>query len=248
MAKASFFGLLSSLKPGHTSTVKTLFKQYETKLDQQKQNMSDEIREWGDALIESINNYVDRQIYIIERKYAKNIARLDEIRKQFCAEIKIHEQNENTERIEELIEKCKELKFEIPALETNLQTIPFKAIPYKKRKIPSQTDSNAVGSNSDYFDTAQMDDDEQSDDKTYGFSFDYEKSSSKRTNGPRTSYLTNGSEDYEDVGFNPSDLSPGYDEQNEDLIDKCSVCLMIFPKRMSQEKRIQHINEHDLRE
>ena len=181
MAKASFLGFTLPWDESSTKIISKIFEKYETKLDAQKRSMADEIKGWGAALIQSIDNYVQRQIGIIERRHAAQAARLEEARKQCYAELKIHQDTENTERINELIERCKELKFEIPAFETDVQSIPFQSIPRKQQKTTRQDSNRSTVElqNSSFDDNAQLDNDDQDE---YRFSFDYQNSSRRSIN------------------------------------------------------------------
>ena len=181
MAKASFLGFTLPWDESSTKIISKIFEKYETKLDAQKRSMADEIKGWGAALIQSIDNYVQRQIGIIERRHAEQAMRLEEARKQCYAELKIHRDTENTERINELIERCEQLKFEIPAFETVVQTIPFKSMPRKQQKATRQDSNRSTVElqNNSFDNITQLDNDDQDE---YRFSFDYRSSSRRSIN------------------------------------------------------------------
>jgi uncharacterized C2H2 Zn-finger protein len=40
------------------------------------------------------------------------------------------------------------------------------------------------------------------------------------------------------------DISRSEVENRDDMMDKCPVCFMIFPKSMEKQDRAQHVNEH----
>ena len=181
MARASFLGFTLPWDESSTKIISKIFEKYETKLDAQKRSMADEIKGWGAALIQSIDNYVQRQIGIIERRHAEQAKRLEETRKQCYAELKIYQDTESIERINELIERCKELKFETPAFETVVQLIPFKSIPRKQQKTTRQDSNRSTVElqNSSSDNITQVDNDDQDE---YRFSFDYKSSSRSSIN------------------------------------------------------------------
>ncbi len=69
----------------------------------------------------------------LEQVYSERVQYLNETCNQFIEDLHVREQMKNTEKINQLLEQCKALKFELAALETTVQTIPYIQVPCKKK-------------------------------------------------------------------------------------------------------------------
>jgi hypothetical protein len=155
--------------------IRKSFAQYAKALNVQKLKMCDEIVDWGDALIHSIAQHVNHQRYNLECEYSRRLNILNNTCDRYVGEIRVHEKINDTEQINQLLEQCKTLKFELDTLETSLQNIPFINVPSKKKSLIE---------NQDVFDTTeikriQIDNDstEEDDDEVEDNTNTYSKSS-----------------------------------------------------------------------
>jgi hypothetical protein len=113
--------------------------------------MSDDITEWGDALMRSIYKYVDKQKNLLEKEYANRISYLDKTYQQFVEEIRVHKQMNNTEKIAQLLDQCKALKFKLADLDHHGQTIPFIRMPSKDPLVENRDEFNLTETEHDKF-------------------------------------------------------------------------------------------------
>jgi hypothetical protein len=105
--------------------MKEFFNSYENLLTTQKSKTLDDITEWGDKLIGNIHRYMLKQKSLLELDYKNQIEFLNKTCKKFMTELHVHEQINNTEQINQLLERCNALKFKLVAIEYVPQNLPF---------------------------------------------------------------------------------------------------------------------------
>jgi hypothetical protein len=145
MASIKFLGF-TIVKSQAEREIHKLFEQYEKTLLDQKQKICDDITQWGDALTQSIYRHANLQKSYLEREYSKRVQYLNETYNQFIEDLHVREQMKKTEEINQLLEQCKALKFELAVLETTVQTIPYIEVPCNE---------NSTIKNQDGFDAAE---------------------------------------------------------------------------------------------
>ncbi|CAF0882920.1 unnamed protein product [Rotaria sp. Silwood1] len=79
--------------------------------------MLNELNEWKEMFIEKIRRYVSKQIDGLEQEYDNEILYLKQQYKLFIDELYIREEVKTAEQIDQLLDRCKALKFELAALE-----------------------------------------------------------------------------------------------------------------------------------
>jgi hypothetical protein len=139
MAAVTFFGY-TLLKSNTEVAIRKSFEQYATALNAQKLKMCDEITEWGDALINSIAQHTIQQKHNLECEYSRRLNTLNKTCDRYVGEIRVREKINDTQEINQLLEQCKTLKFELDTLETSIQNIPFIHVPSKKKSAIKNQD------------------------------------------------------------------------------------------------------------
>jgi hypothetical protein len=146
MAAVKFLGY-TIIKSRTEREIQMLFEGYQKTLYDQKLKMCDEITEWGDALIQSICKHTNLQKRYLELEYSKQVQDLNRSRNQFIEDLHVREQMKNTEEINQLLEQCRALKYQLATLETTVQTIPYIEVSCKKKSVIK---------NQDVFDTTEI--------------------------------------------------------------------------------------------
>jgi hypothetical protein len=97
--------------------IKSLFDQYNVTLLEQKKKMSEEITKWGSDLIREITQYVADQKKLLEEQFENQKRAIEAKRKQSMSDLAKQEKKKDNEEINRLLAECKDLKFELTALE-----------------------------------------------------------------------------------------------------------------------------------
>jgi hypothetical protein len=105
--------------------MRDFFDRYEKILNIQKTKTLDDITEWEDKLIRDIQKYVSKQRLILEQDYTNQIGYLNKTYKQFIEELQVHEHTKNTGQINQLLERCNALKFQLVSINYHGQNLPF---------------------------------------------------------------------------------------------------------------------------
>ena len=156
MAGVKFLGI-TVLKSGAEKDIRTIFDDSITRLNEQKLKLLDDITEWSDALIRSIYNHTTRQKYLVDQEYTAQMQNLNRSLKDFLDELHVHEKKNDDNRINQLLEQCSALKFELSTLETNGQTIPFIEAPNRGNlPIINEDDHCVTGYERPSFDDASL--------------------------------------------------------------------------------------------
>ena len=130
--------------------IQALYEEHCKALAEQKQKLFDDITEWGDALIQSIYKHTSQQQYYLEQNYAKQVRFLNEAYKNFIQDLRVREEMKKTEEVDQLIQQFKELKYQLAALESHIQNVPFIEVPDKQKlstKKPDEFDNAEIGKN-----------------------------------------------------------------------------------------------------
>ena len=78
--------------------------------------MGEEIGEWSKALIEQIERHARVENERLEKLFGKQMRLLEAQKKQALVEASVHEEEENTEELQQFLYKCVQLKFELMEL------------------------------------------------------------------------------------------------------------------------------------
>lgn len=91
-----------------------------------KFEMHQQINSWRDDLVRQIDDHVRDQTKALEREYEKQMNDVESARCQFLnATRPLENYSGNNERIYQLVEQCKALRFELAALEFPERLVPF---------------------------------------------------------------------------------------------------------------------------
>jgi len=143
MSGLTLFGFKIS-KSQTEREIQKLFERYEKTLSDQKLKMCDDITEWGDALTRIIDTHVNKQKDLLEQEYTNQISYMNQTCQRFVEELRVHEQLNKTEQMNQLLNKCQALKFELGALEYNVQHIRFIEVPIKQRMKMNQDEFDII--------------------------------------------------------------------------------------------------------
>ncbi|CAF2404213.1 unnamed protein product [Rotaria sp. Silwood2] len=124
MSRFSLFGYTIGQSRSEKE-INTLFQYYEKTLSGQKSKMLNDIGEWQDSFIHVIRQHAEKQIYRLEQEYDNEVRYLKQQCKLFIDELYRHEETNKAEKIDQLLDRCKALKFELAALEYIEQPIPL---------------------------------------------------------------------------------------------------------------------------
>ena len=161
MAGVKVWGI-TVLKSDVEKNIRNAFENYMVKLTEQKHRLTDDITDWSDALMRSIYKHASQQKYLLEQEYVAQMQNLNRSCRDFINELHFHEKKNDTERIEQLFEQCQALKFELSALETNGQTVPFIGAPNRENFAGTSVhEYDAIGNEEPSFDDASLKGNEQ---------------------------------------------------------------------------------------
>jgi hypothetical protein len=121
-----------------------IFERYEKTLSDQKLKMCDDITEWGDAVTRIIDTHVNKQKCLLEQEYTNQISYLNRICQRFVEELRVHEQLNKTDQIEQLLNKCQALKFELDAFEYKVKRIRLIEVPTKQQMEMNQDEFDII--------------------------------------------------------------------------------------------------------
>jgi hypothetical protein len=148
MAGVTLFGF-QIIKSQTEREIHKLFAQHEKTLSAQKSKLFDDITQWGDALMRAIYKHVNYQKYLLEQEYVKQIEYLNTTCQGFIEELHVHEEMKNTQQMDQLLDQCKTLKFELAALEHHGQRIPFIQVPIKEAQVMNRDEFDFIGTEND---------------------------------------------------------------------------------------------------
>jgi len=143
MSGLTLFGLKIS-KSQTEREIQNLFQHYEKTLSDQKLKMCDDITEWGDALTRIIDTHVNKQKDLLEQEYTNQISYMNQTCQRFVEELRVHEQLNKTEQMNQLLNKCQALKFELDALEYKVKRIRLIKVPTKQRMEMNQDEFDII--------------------------------------------------------------------------------------------------------
>ncbi|CAF1344780.1 unnamed protein product [Rotaria sordida] len=197
--------------------------------------MLTDINEWGDTLIHNICQHVNKQIDRITQEYDNEMRYLKQRYQLFIDELYIHEQTNTTEQVNQLLDRCKALKFELAALEYTQQPIQLIQVTQQESVNINLNELNTIDTKNDKFDKKLIViDDKEKDRSTYaGVSIKSTSTNSKQTNRRLLSIEISNDDDR---SINNCD----------NMLDECSKCFMVFPSNMASADRTAHINGHTI--
>ncbi|CAF0969943.1 unnamed protein product [Rotaria sordida] len=203
------------------------------------------INEWGDTLIRSIRQHVNKQTYRLEQEYDNEVDYLKQQNQLFINELYIREQTNTTEQIDQLLDRCKALKFELAALEYNQQPIQLIQVTRRESVNIKLDEFNVIerrnknsGQNSLVDNKCEVEYAEDAYRNSYSTTT-FANTQQTDTN-PSTMNLVN-------VYKCPTSNDNGQnfvDARDYDLLEKCPTCFMIFPQSMAAYDRSRHVQEH----
>jgi hypothetical protein len=105
--------------------IKNLFEQYNATLLEQKKKISEEITKWGSDLIREIEQHVTDQKKLLEQQFENQRRAIDAKRKQSMSDLAKEDKKRDSEEINRLLAECKDLKFELAALEYHNRKVDY---------------------------------------------------------------------------------------------------------------------------
>ncbi|CAF4485689.1 unnamed protein product [Rotaria magnacalcarata] len=99
-----------------TSNIYDIFRSHWSSLYKQREKAEQEIDEWKIALINEINDYARRQKDLVQKTYYDQQKYFDTQREEFVETFLIYERKRDTEEMNRLVEKCKNMAGELVKL------------------------------------------------------------------------------------------------------------------------------------
>ncbi|CAF0984202.1 unnamed protein product [Rotaria sordida] len=206
-----------------------------------------EINKWRQKTIDDVNKYADEQIRILAEDCQRQRLTLDEKREENIDTTRACYAARNIELFQELRNECQLLEFQVAQLEfvtgemQGLKVITvFEQMERKKKeKINTpKPETDKLGEKPIIEHVNHIKD-------NHGENRDlYIESASSISNQTVPHLLPVESSNDDSRSINNSNNSKGRDLNDKDEINKCPICLMIFPLKMTHDDRSQHVNEH----
>ncbi|CAF1040765.1 unnamed protein product [Rotaria sp. Silwood1] len=185
-----------------------------------------DINKWRETFIDYVNKYAEEQIRILAEDFQRQRLNLDEKREENIDTTRAYSAARNIELFQELRNECRLLEFQVAQLEfitgemQGLKVITVVEQMERKKK--------------EKFTTSKSENDKLE-----------EKSITEHPNDIQATHsLPVESSNDDNRSINGSNTSKEHNLSDKDVINKCPICLMIFPFRMKYDDRSQHIREH----
>ena len=147
MAALKIWGF-TVLKSNKEKDIQTFFDKHLAKLNEQKGKLLGDVAEWANATIRSIYVYANQQKYCLEQAYVVQVQNLQKTCKEFLDELHASEKRNDTDRINQLLEQCQALKFELSALRTDEQSVSFPVVHDERNlSLTNENDINVIDNN-----------------------------------------------------------------------------------------------------
>ncbi len=112
MSDEYLFGETSGLKQSEIE-IRHIFSHHVKTLNSQKWKIVDQISEWSQTLISQIQHHVSVQRQLLDQVYEKKVSYLNTICDRFLEQAVLYEQKKDIEQLNQLINQCNTLKFEL---------------------------------------------------------------------------------------------------------------------------------------
>ncbi|CAF1144391.1 unnamed protein product [Rotaria magnacalcarata] len=219
-----------------TSNIYDIFRSHWSSLYKQREKAEQEIDEWKIALINEINDYARRQKDLVQKTYYDQQKYFDTQREEFVETFLIYERKRDTEEMNRLVEKCKNMAGELVKLSFQSKDTQFIVVtllePSGSMYNEDRNQSEIANDNKQNLSIQTTEVGPLSTrDSTYNSESDSTLAASNRIN--QTTTHTNDSN-----RLHVSDVS------DDNLNDQCPVCFMIFPPYISSINRSIHVEKH----
>lgn len=197
--------------------ISDLFERHAQALFNEKQRMISELIEWKKNLIRQIEENVSVQNERLEIEWKKQFKYLQIKRQEFLDTALIYEQRKDREEVRQLLEQCHALKCQLGTWEYPEQSIPFIRI-QNEIISPSTTDEEQRKTTND--------------ECVYSISLS-------------SFSIFFSSRKLERISISTTEDHPTTNViYDDDTLEKCPACLMIFSSAMTADERSRHVNEH----
>ncbi|CAF3442374.1 unnamed protein product [Rotaria socialis] len=225
--------------------IRLIFYNHWEKLKDRLMAGVNEINAWRQRLLDEINNYANEQIRVLAEDYERQRISLDVKREENLDTTRAYCGIQSVVLFTELRNACQSIEFQVAQLEsinTTLQAI-------KVITISEQIERNKL----EKIDTTKSDNDQNKpiiehtndiNDHTGESRDQHIKLASSITIETASHSLTPESSNIDSQAINDSNKSTENILNNDDSINKCPICCMIFPIKMKHDDRSRHINEH----
>ncbi len=232
MSDEYLFGETSGLKQSEIE-IRHIFSHHVKTLNSQKWKIVDQISEWSQTLISQIQHHVSVQRQLLDQVYEKKVSYLNTICDRFLEQAVLYEQKKDIEQLNQLINQCNTLKFELAMV--GCIDRPIASIQLITEEQLPQTDRDECNVNKT----------EEEEDKNHDNDMisNYDANSPPKLISSLLPSITKCKNDEKqfiitDHEFNTSITTHG------NLLEKCPTCFMIFPQYMTAGDRNVHVNEH----
>ncbi|UJR21006.1 hypothetical protein I4U23_024106 [Adineta vaga] len=205
-------------------------------LDNAKKQRLVEINSWEKETIRQIQKYTSKQSSLLQNEYDSQLHIWKSRRQAFHKILDVHEQNRNISQISELLNQCRSLKFELSAIGYSDQNIPFILLRYNN--AATNVNQNETSSYRNEVARSQTEHRYENNAKNY--------TGSTFANVQQTNLLTRTTTNENIDGYCDSRCDNTYCDvnDNDESMDKCPTCYMIYPLHMTKTQRLEHFTEH----
>ncbi|CAF0841634.1 unnamed protein product [Adineta ricciae] len=213
-------------------TIEDYFNKHWQKLGAEKAMKMKEIDDWEVNLIRRVKEHASKQRQQAQFQFDCQSRALENRRHAFLETLVCHGRNGNLDRIQQLLEECQALKFELISFEYPEKNIPFiRSISPKANSVESSINQTGVN---------------------LPPSGQICVNQNHTVPSPQVT-LINVKHYNRDVGETPTvttNMNNKNGERFHDINDddsnihKCPTCFMIFPPSMVNSERDRHVNEH----
>ncbi|CAF1451919.1 unnamed protein product [Adineta steineri] len=206
-----------------------------------------QINGWRDQTIQQINQHVDVQIRILETDFEQLQHNLHEKCEENLDTTRAYCSAQNIELFNELENACRLLEFHMIQLETVTSTMStYRVVTIKEqmeRKQKEKSDASELKTNkSEEISIVEninttLDNGRENKDLSVQLVSSISDEIDSNPAMMKSSNNDSGS-------INNKSISTALRIHDNDLINKCPMCFMIFPMCMTESDRSQHINEH----
>ncbi|CAM4874250.1 unnamed protein product [Rotaria socialis] len=219
-----------------TSNIYDIFRSHWSSLYNQRQKAEQAIDEWKLALINEINEYAQRQKGLVQKAYCDQQKYFDTQREEFIETFLIYERKGDTEEMNRLLEKCKNIAGELVKLSFQSKDTQFIVV--------TLLESNSSTYNEDRKQSEIENDNNRnlSIQRTEGGPLDTRDSTYNSESGstPVASNRINQTTTH----TTDSNMLHVSGVSDDNLNDQCPVCFMIFPSHMLSINRSIHVEKH----
>ncbi|CAF2579673.1 unnamed protein product [Rotaria sp. Silwood2] len=206
-----------------------------------------EINKWRQKVIDDVNNYAEEQIRILAEDFQRQRLNLDEKREENIDTTRACYAARNIDLFQELLNECRSLEFQVTQLEfvtgemQGLKIITVSEQIERKKKEKFNTSKPENGNLKEKPITEHINDIKHNRGENRDL---YVESAPSISNERVPHSLPVESSNDDSRSINNSNNSKDNNLNENDAINKCPICLMIFPLKMKHDDRSQHINEH----